>query len=304
MVLRRTRHRLLAAQRDDPTAADTLGAVIEALAAAEMELIARDPELPRRRGRGPRGGAPPPSGDQVLHDRIRVLEQDVRTRDDHLAIVAHDLRNPLTPMFLNVQRLLDDVTAAPGDTVPLAWLRPRVEAIGQRLQQFVGRLNRLLDASRLQAGHVAIEPEDVDLAQVVTALVAALRAEQGADAPELRVDAAEPVRGTWDRLRVEQIATNLIANALQYGDGAPVELAVVADGAVARLVVTDHGPGIAEEDHARIFDRYTRSSRKGQGLGLGLWIARQLARAMGGDVTVRSAPGQGATFVVELPRRA
>jgi signal transduction histidine kinase len=110
--------------------------------------------------------------------------------------------------------------------------------------------------------------------------------------------------GHWDRLRLEQVISNLLSNAAKYGAGHPVEVAVEADGERARLREKDGGIGIAPEDQARIFERFERASGVGHihGLGLGLWITRQIVEAHGGSIRVESAVGQGSTFVVELPR--
>jgi signal transduction histidine kinase len=111
-------------------------------------------------------------------------------------------------------------------------------------------------------------------------------------------------RGYWDRTALEQIAGNLVSNAIKYGAGRPVEVSVQADPTTAALTVRDHGPGIAEADRERIFQRFERavSSAERSGFGVGLWIARQLAVAHGGDIAVASVPGLGSVFTATLPR--
>jgi signal transduction histidine kinase len=111
--------------------------------------------------------------------------------------------------------------------------------------------------------------------------------------------------GTWDRFRVEQLVTNLLTNAIKYGAGKPVEVAVEEEGEHAVLRVRDHGIGIAAEDQARIFERFERavSNRHYGGLGLGLWIARQVVEASEGTLAVESTPGEGSCFTVRLPTR-
>jgi signal transduction histidine kinase len=111
------------------------------------------------------------------------------------------------------------------------------------------------------------------------------------------------VRGEWDPLRIDQLIDNLLSNALKYGAGRPVEVAVSEEQGVARLVVRDHGISIRPEDRARIFERFERavSSRHFGGLGLGLWVVREVVQALGGQVTVQSTAGEGSTFVVSLP---
>ena len=111
------------------------------------------------------------------------------------------------------------------------------------------------------------------------------------------------VEGRWDRSRIEQVVTNIVTNALRYGDGTPIDIRIDRAGPEARFEVSDHGRGIDVDMQRRIFERFERgvpSSHYG-GLGLGLYIVRQIVRAHGGDVGVRSEPGQGATFTVTLP---
>jgi signal transduction histidine kinase len=111
------------------------------------------------------------------------------------------------------------------------------------------------------------------------------------------------VTGLWDRLRLDQVFTNLLSNALKYGRGKPVHVRVEAEGDRARLTVRDRGIGISLDDQARIFGRFERavSERNFGGLGLGLWIAKQIIDRHGGTIAVDSEPGEGSTFIVELP---
>jgi signal transduction histidine kinase len=112
------------------------------------------------------------------------------------------------------------------------------------------------------------------------------------------------VPGLWDRARLEQVVTNLLSNAVKYGRGQPIEVAVMGADDRARLVVRDQGIGIAPEHLSRIFERFERavSAHNYGGLGLGLYIVRQIVEAHGGAIHVTSTPGEGSTFVVDLPR--
>jgi signal transduction histidine kinase len=120
------------------------------------------------------------------------------------------------------------------------------------------------------------------------------------------LSAAKPIVGFWDRVRLDQVASNLIQNAIKYGEGKPVEVTVTeAEMGRASLCVTDHGQGIAPDAQSRIFERFQRAVPKPQhqeGLGLGLYIAQSIVTAHGGTIGLVSAVGAGSTFTVELPR--
>jgi signal transduction histidine kinase len=238
-----------------------------------------------------------------LLDRIRALEHQVRVREEHIAIVAHDLRSPMTPVLLLVRRLLEDLADAGNGTFPARVMWTKVEAISHRLEQFVSKLHRLLDATRLQTGDLVLEPEEIDLPVLARELIAEVTAEMHVP-PPIEVTGLPTLRGHWDRLRVEEIVRNLLANALRFGGGGPITVDIRAGGEpdLAVLSVRDRGIGIAPADQERIFEKHVRVSRAPGGFGLGLWIVRQLCRAMGGMVSLKSAPGDGSEFTVTLPR--
>jgi signal transduction histidine kinase len=185
--------------------------------------------------------------------------------------------------------------------MPSTALRPRIEALTYRLEQFAGKLNHLLDATQLQVEDVALQAEPLDLValarEVTSDMISGV-----ARHVTLAVVGDDTVTGEWDRLRVEQVIRNLVDNAIRFGAHNPIEVRVerAVDDRAARLVVRDRGMGIPQPDQERIFERHVRL-RTANGFGLGLWIVRQLVTAMGGTVTVESSPGLGAAFTVLLP---
>jgi signal transduction histidine kinase len=220
----------------------------------------------------------------------------VALRDEFLSIAGHELRTPLTALRLQVESI--GRVAREGSPERLIERANRSLAVVERLTRLV---DELLDVSRISGGRLALDRDVVDLGQLVQEV--ATRLTEAARGLDLRLDLADGVEGRWDRHRLEQVVTNLMTNALKYGEERPIEVRVARDGDRAVLAVTDHGIGIAAEDQARIFERFERAAapRTVKGLGLGLWIAREVVHAHGGTIAVTSEPGRGSTFTVTLP---
>jgi signal transduction histidine kinase len=244
------------------------------------------------------------AGSAVENARLYAEAQAaIRQREEFLSIASHELKTPLTGLQLQVQmlaRLADQGTLPTLPTARVISMLRRAEGQTKRLGKLI---NSLLDLSRLQAGRLELELADVDLAAVTTGVVELFQPELAAAGCRLVLHAATPVIGHWDRDRVDQVISNLLANAIKYGRGRPIEVRVDQEGATATLVVRDEGIGIAPEHQGRIFERFERAVGPQQysGFGLGLYIARQIVEELGGSITVSSRPGAGATFQVALP---
>ena len=227
-------------------------------------------------------------------------EQAVRARDEFLSVAGHELRTPVAALNLQVQNL----RLALGMAITMD---PRVPERLAKVDRSLGRLTSLiddvLDVSRITAGRLQLSLEDVDLAALVRDVVARLLEAGRSPSPTVELSVPERVLGRWDRLRLDQVVTNLVSNALKYGGERPVHVSVQQTGSVARLTVRDEGIGIPSERQAAIFGRFERavSERNYGGLGLGLWISRQCVAALGGEIRFESVLGQGTTFFVELP---
>jgi signal transduction histidine kinase len=171
-----------------------------------------------------------------------------------------------------------------------------------RLSQLI---DELLDVSRINIGKLQIEKEPVDLAKLCEEIVQRFCEEFTQGPCPLRYSYEGPVLGEWDRFRLEQVIINLITNAMKYGEGKPVDIRVREEQGQALISVRDYGIGISPDDQQRIFERFERavSSSHFGGLGLGLYIVREILRAHGGQIRVRSEKGGGSEFEVELPVR-
>jgi PAS domain S-box-containing protein len=221
----------------------------------------------------------------------------VAIRDAFLSVASHELKTPLNTLQLQVQQFLR--TAEVKDDRG----RVRLTRVQAQIDKLAALIGSLLDVTRIMSGRLLLDPLETDLAALVRDVLER-DGELLRDAQcELRLEADAPVVGRFDRLRIDQTLTNLVSNAVKFGAGKPIRIAVERAGDRARLIVEDQGIGIAVADQGRIFQRFERavSTRSFGGFGLGLWIVREVVEAHGGTVTVDSAPGRGARFTVELP---
>lgn len=234
------------------------------------------------------------------------LRGTVRARDEFLSIASHELKTPLTSLKLQAQ--LHQRAISRND--PTAYAPERVDTIIYQTDKQVSRLTRLvddmLDVSRIRSGRLKIERERFDLCGLVDEVVERMRT-QFTDAsyavPE--VIKSDRAVGDWDRLRLDQVITNLLTNAIRYGDKKPVKIFIATDANNVRLTVQDKGIGISADLKEKIFERFERAVNANEvsGLGLGLFITKQIINAHEGRVWVENKPREGSRFVVELPKR-
>jgi signal transduction histidine kinase len=229
-----------------------------------------------------------------------ALETELRLRDEFFSTVAHELRNPLNALHLTLAGLL----RAHGGKTPLP--PDQVLARVNRASTQVVRLSKLvddmLDVSRISAGRFNLQREEFDAAAIVGEVVERMREQAEPDQITLSIPATLMMQS--DRPRFAQVATNLLSNAIQYGNQNPIEVRLSTDDTSVRLDVIDHGIGIAEEDQERIFKRFEKlgEDHPSTRFGLGLWISREVVGAMNGKIGVSSRLGEGSTFTVELPK--
>jgi signal transduction histidine kinase len=221
-------------------------------------------------------------------------EQEVRRRDQFLILVAHELRTPLAALQLAVEAVARKAAGLPS-------------ALQANATRQVARMNALVEdlilVSQLDLGSVVMHPASVDLLALTRARI------QGEESNIVRSGCTvcllgeTPVVGRWDASALQRVVDKLLANAIRFGQGRPIDVAVSQDEGRARLVVRDRGIGIPPDRIDAVFDRFERgvSERNYPGLGLGLFIVRSLVQAMGGTIVVASSPSEGTSFTVELP---
>jgi two-component system phosphate regulon sensor histidine kinase PhoR len=235
----------------------------------------------------------------MLTDLTEVQRVD-QVRRDFLSNVSHELRTPLAAVSALVETL--ETGAVEGEEDTAAFLL----RIRQQVDRLTALVNELLDLSRIESGAIELRPEPVDLAALVAEAVSLLRPRAEAEGITIAGPAQPGLVVEGDRSSLLRAISNLLDNAIKYSPpGGTVTVETADEGELVALSVRDEGPGIPEQDLPRVFERFYKgdASRATAGVGLGLAIVKHLVRAHGGTVEAVSAPGQGATFTVRLPKR-
>ncbi|MDC0672326.1 ATP-binding sensor histidine kinase [Nannocystis radixulma] len=234
---------------------------------------------------------------QLYHE----AQQAVRVRDEFLTVASHELNTPLTSLSLSLEAIVRAVQSGPP-------LNPQTMGkLAERALRQAARLTRLngelLDVSRIHTHRFPLDLGDVDLGVLVHEVIGRFKLDLRQAGCSVTVREGGPVVGRWDRSRIDQVVTNLLANALKFGAGKPIEVSLGEEAGTARLAIQDHGIGIDPAWQGRIFERFERavSPTHYGGLGLGLYISRRIVEAHGGTIRVESELGGGALFTLELP---
>ncbi|MHC8320228.1 hybrid sensor histidine kinase/response regulator [Pseudomonas sp. GB2N2] len=240
---------------------------------------------------------------QQLQSTQRELEQAVRMRDDFMSIVAHEVRTPLNGLILETQLRKMHLARDNAAAFTLDKMQAMVDRDERQIKSLIRLIEDMLDVSRIRTGKLSIRPSHFDLAALVRSLLQNFASQIDAAESSVSLDAEQPVPGSWDEFRIEQVISNLLTNALRYGAKSPISVKVYSEGNQARVEVRDQGIGIDQENQKRIFQQFERVTAKYAvaGLGLGLFISEQIVTAHGGSITVESRIGEGALFRVCLP---
>lgn len=231
-------------------------------------------------------------------------EKSVKARDEFLAIASHELRTPLTPLKMYLDWFKREARKITVEMLPKAQvLMQALDHTDREVSKLVHLTDDLLDVSRITAGRLVLHKDHMDLVELV--LQAQERNLENSKRRNctILITTDGPVKGLWDFNRLEQVVNCLLSNAIKYGAGKPVHVSVLKENDRAVLRVEDQGIGIAPEDREKIFERFERASsiKNFDGLGLGLFISREIVAAHGGTISVESEIGKGSTFTVNLP---
>jgi signal transduction histidine kinase len=237
-------------------------------------------------------------------EAIEGLRQAIEVRDEFLLIASHELKTPLTSLLLQLQRLERVLEADDRVHEKPSAGHQKLDLVLRLADRMSVLVEHLLDVSRVTFGQLRIHRTEVDLCKLLGKSVEEISEVAARERSEVRINAPEHLIGSWDPDRISMVVTNLLANALKYGSGHPVDVLLEDRGETALIRMRDRGIGIAPEDQARIFGRFERaaSSRHFGGFGVGLWLSRQIIEAHGGSIRLQSEPAKGSTFEVELPK--
>lgn len=232
------------------------------------------------------------------------LQKALKTRDDFFSICSHELKTPLTTLKMQIQ-LVNRLREKKG--IEVAYAPENIEKFINHADRSVDRIihlvNDMLDISRMQTGRLSLSLEKVELDGLVYDVIERLKPFCDLAGCELRSDIHSEATGLWDKFRIEQVITNLITNGAKYASENPIEVHVAKINGKAMIKVKDYGPGISQEDQKRIFERFERATSTDtiSGLGLGLFISREIIELHQGSISVESTLGKGSTFTVVLP---
>lgn len=239
--------------------------------------------------------------ERLAHDEA---EKAIKLRDEFLSIASHEFRAPLSVLKMQMQLLIDTLQKEKNE-----FLLNMAKMAKRQITRFCSLVEKLFDYSQIQSGRLQLEYSTCDLNEIIKESVELL-------APELKTAGCEvtfnlekslqsnkPIKGEWDRLRLEQVFINLLSNAIKYAPGKPLEISVSQDHEHVWILFKDNGPGIKTQDKDKMFQRFERLNQTNlvPGLGLGLYIIRQIVNAHGGSIEVESNLGVGTTFAIHLP---
>jgi len=232
-------------------------------------------------------------------DRLSLArtQEALRLRDEFLSVASHELRTPLNALQLQLDSLHN--LAAELEPKQLA----KIERARRNATRLADLITTLLDVSRIAEGRLTLNLRRVDLGEIVHDAVDRLDESASLAKNAVVTSIGSDLVGMWDPLRIGQVVSNLLANAFKYAAGTQVDVEVKRDGGDAVISVEDHGPGIAAHQLDRIFERFERaaSARNYPGMGLGLYVAREIVVAHGGTIRARNREGGGAAIEFRLP---
>jgi signal transduction histidine kinase len=238
-----------------------------------------------------------------LQKQNDVFKKEIKARDEFLSIASHELKTPLTAMLLQLQTALYNIRNVSLANFSVENLLKMLQSTEQQSKRLAKMINDLLNVSLITTGRIDLVTEDVDLSQLVNDVVDRFSEKAKKEGYEIKVKTEENVIGTFDKTRIEQVVTNLLSNAMKYGEKKPIAITVHKHNSTGKITIKDQGIGIPEAQQERVFELFERAvpNHDYKGLGVGLYISSQIVKAHNGKIHVESELHEGSTFTVELP---
>ncbi|MDO8638228.1 MAG: HAMP domain-containing sensor histidine kinase [Candidatus Daviesbacteria bacterium] len=239
----------------------------------------------------------------ILHDEHALALKNIKARDQFLSIISHELKTPLTVMLLNLHSLSKSIQSDSLASFSIHELVKVLKNSEQQIKWLSSMVNDLLNVSLITTGRMDLKLENTDLVAITKQVIQSFSEMLKREKNKVKIQTKSAVVGKWDKLRLEQAITNLISNAIKYGNGKPIEIKISKSGNQGKFIIKDQGIGISSHDQRVIFDLFKRVSGPDEykkGLGVGLFITSQIVKIHGGKIKVFSIPAKGATFTIEL----
>ncbi|MES2527240.1 MAG: GAF domain-containing sensor histidine kinase [Bdellovibrionota bacterium] len=235
-----------------------------------------------------------------LRMALRLAEREAQLREEFIRIASHELKNPLSAMKLQTQVVHKKISAGKFSAEDNVKYLASVERQTRRLELMIDDMS---DTARLATGKLSLHRKEMNLNHLIENTIYLLNETVAKAGNEVKFVATEEFTGIWDGSRIEQVMTNLINNATKYASGTVIDISLKRKNEMAVIVIKDHGPGITQENQKIIFNKYGRATdtKYIHGLGLGLFISRQIAEQHGGSLNLESEMGHGSVFTMELP---
>ncbi|MHA7634648.1 ATP-binding response regulator [Corallococcus sp. M7] len=240
---------------------------------------------------------------QQLEALTRDLQHALAARDTFLGVASHELKTPVTALLLHLEMTRRRLSSKRAEPPSLEKLASSVESAQRQVERMSRLVDELLDVSRIRAGKLDLHMEESDPMELVHEVLDIFREQMEQAHCVLQLRSELNLRVWWDRSRMLQVLTNLVSNAIKYAPGTALGIGLRKHGDRLILYVSDGGPGIPREHQDRVFERFERGGppRSVHGLGLGLFIAKQIVEGHHGKLVLKSAPDQGAAFIIDLP---
>lgn len=245
---------------------------------------------------------------QIIQSERKAKEQAqeaIRSRDEFLSIATHELKTPLTTITLRIQSTLDSILNQSLASFSGEKLVSSLNVAHDQTKRLQSLIKDLLNFSLITTGKLDLQLKEEDLTSLIKSATDRFADHLVIAGCNLKLEPEEEIKGLWDQVRIDQAISNLLTNAIKYGEGKPIEIKVKKDGDKAKITFVDHGIGIDPSVQKSIFERFKRGTTDGkfQGLGVGLFIVKQIVEAHGGKIYVKSRLGVGSQFTIELPIR-